>query len=383
MLLGAVIDAGVRVEELNAAIDMMGVAGVRIVAREDRRGGVHGTHATVEVDRASRHSYRIEDFLRITQASTLPTSVKEKASAIFRRLRKAEQAVHRQSEGEPHLGELGSVDTLVDVVCAVAGLEKLGIDLLYCSTLPSGSGVVKTSHGALPVPAPATSALLGLANAPVEPPPGNIPDAGEMVTPTGAAIVTTLAAFSQPALNIEKTGYGLGTRDPDTYPNVLVIRIGRELEGPPVATLSLLETNIDDSTPEVLAYAQERLFEIGARDVWFTPIQMKKNRPGTMLSALVPTDLESDAVRVILRETSTLGVRVRPVSRYEADRKIVAVETTLGQVSVKVKVVDGANVSVAPEYEDSRKIALERDIPLQDVLRIVRREAEEVLLPPG
>ena len=163
----------------------------------------------------------------------------------------------------------------------------------------------------------------------------------------------------------------------------MVIRVGRELEGPPAATLSLLETNIDDSTPEVLAYAQERLFEIGALDVWFTPIQMKKNRPATMLSALVPMDLESDAARLILRETSTLGVRVQPVSRYEADRRIVTVTTTFGQVSVKTKTMDDVIVAVAPEYEDCRKIALDRGLPLQNVLRIVRHEAEEALLSQG
>ena len=380
MLLGAIIDAGVPVGNLNDVLSTLGVSGVKIVAKQDKRGGVHGAHAIVEVEDTSRRSYRLEDFIRITESSSLSASVKERSSAIFRRLRKAERQVHRQTGGEPHLGELGSVDTLVDVVCTVVGLESLGIERLYCSPLPSGSGVIKTSHGTLPVPAPATCALLGLAHAPVQPPPGNIPDAGEMVTPTGAAIVTTLASFSHPSLNIENTGYGLGTRNPAAYPNVLVIRIGRELEGPHAANLSLLETNIDDSTPEVLAYAQERLFELGARDVWFTPIQMKKNRPATMLSALVPFDLESEAVRLILRETSTLGVRVRSVSRYEADREIVAVKTTLGQVSVKVKVLDGKPVAIAPEYEDCRRIAIGRGLPLQEVLRIVRQEADAVLL---
>ncbi len=383
MLLGAIIDAGAPVGNLNDAISSLGVSGVRIVAKQATRGGVHGTHAIVEVDDSSIRSYRLEDFIRMTESSSLPASVKERSTAIFRRIRKAEQQVHRQTEGEPQLGELGSVDTLVDVVCSVVGLEAFGIDRLYCSPLPSGSGVIKTSHGTLPVPAPATSALLELAHAPVQPPPGNIPDAGEMVTPTGAAIVTTLAAFSQPSLSIEKTGYGLGTRNPDAYPNVLVMRIGWEQEGPHAANLSLLETNIDDSTPEVLAYAQERLFEIGARDVWFTPIQMKKNRPATMLSALVPVDLESEAVRLILRETSTLGVRVRPISRYEADRKVINVTTTLGRVSVKTKIMDGVMVAVTPEYEDCRKIALDKGLPLQDVIRIVRQEAEEALLSSG
>ena len=380
MLLGAIIDAGVPVDDLNGTISTLGLSAVKIAAKQDRRGGVHGTHAIVEVDDASRHTYRLADFIRITESSSLPPSIRERSTAIFRRLRRAEQQVHRQTEGEPHLGELGSVDTLVDIVCTVTGLETLGVDRLYCSPLPSGSGVIQTSHGALPVPAPATSALLELAQAPLQPPPGDIPDAGEMVTPTGAAIVTTLAAFSHPSLSIEKTGYGLGTRNPDEYPNVLALRIGREMEGPNSANLSLLETNIDDSTPEVLAYTQERLFEIGARDVWFTPIQMKKNRPAAMLSALVPADLESDAANLILRETSTLGVRVRRVSRYEADRKIVNVTTTLGQASVKVKLIDGKPVAVAPEYKDCRKIAMDNNLPLQEVLRVVRQEAEAALL---
>ena len=383
MLLGAIIDAGVPVDDLNAAIDSLGVNGVEIVAQPGRRGGVHGTHALVEVEDPSRHQYQLDDFIRIAEASTLPTSIKERSCAIFHRIREAETQVHRQPDGELHLGELGSVDTLVDVVCSVVGLEILGIDRLYCSPLPSGSGVIMTSHGTLPVPAPATSALFALAHAPVVPPPGSTPKAGEMVTPTGAAIVTTLAVFSQPSLNVEKTGYGLGTRNSDAYPNVLALWIGEEIDAPHFASLSLLETNIDDTTAEVLAYTQERLFEIGARDVWFTPIQMKKNRPATMLSALVPLDLENEAASLILRETSTLGVRVRPVSRYEADRNIVTVKTSLGPVSVKVKIMGGVNLSVASEYEDCRKIAIDTDLPLQEVLQIVRQEAADILLPPG
>lgn len=380
MLLGAIIDAGVPVRDLNDAITALGVSGVRIVGRPGKRGGVHGTHATVEIDAASQRSYTLEDFLRITETSSLSPSVREKSRAVFDRIRQAEEQVHRRTNGDLHLGELGSLDTLVDVVCTVVGLELLDIGRLFSSPLPSGSGIVKTSHGVLPVPAPATSALLGIANAPMVPPPNDSPDAGEMVTPTGAAIVTTLATFDQPSLRMESTGYGLGTRDPEAYPNVLALRIGQETARASTTTLSLLETNVDDSTPEVLAYTQERLFEIGARDVWFTPIQMKKNRPATMLSALVSPDLEDEAARLILRETSTLGVRVRPISRYEADREIVTVTTSLGKVAVKVKLLEGKAVAASPEYEDCRQIAIDRDIPLQDVLRIVRREAEQTLL---
>ena len=380
MLLGAIIDAGVPVRDLNASIATLGVSGVRIVGCPGKRGGVHGTHATVEIDAASQRSYTLEDFLRITETSSLSPSVREKSCAVFDRIRQAEEQVHRLTDGDLHLGELGSLDTLVDVVCTVVGLELLDIGRLYSSPLPSGSGIITTSHGMLPVPAPATSALIGIANAPMVPPPNDSPDAGEMVTPTGAAIVTTLATFDQPSLRMESTGYGLGTRDPEAYPNVLALRIGQETAGASTTTLSLLETNVDDSTPEVLAYTQERLFQLGARDVWFTPIQMKKNRPATMLSVLVSPDLEDEAARLILRETSTLGVRVRPVSRYEADREIVTVSTSLGKVAVKLKLLNGKAVAASPEYEDCRQIAIDRDIPLQDVLRIVRREAEQTLL---
>jgi len=382
MLLGAVIDAGVPVKELNGAITTLGVKGVKITEQAGQRGGVHGTQALVEVTKRGRQPHRLEEFIHLTEESSLSTSVIERSCAIFRRIGKAEAVVHRTSEDGVHLGELGSLDTLVDVVCSVVGLESLGISRLYSSPFPSGSGVIKTSHGILPVPAPATSALFAMARAPVVSPPGNVPDAGEMVTPTGAAIVTTLATFSQPALNLEKTGYGLGSRESLHYPNVLALWIGDETGASYVTDLSLLETNIDDSTAEILAYTQEQLFEIGARDVWFTPIQMKKNRPATMLSALVPSDLESKAARLIMRETTSLGVRVRPAARYEADREIVKVKTSVGQVSVKVKAIDGVNMAVSPEYDDCRQIATKKSLPLQDVYRIVQQEAADQLLTP-
>jgi uncharacterized protein (TIGR00299 family) protein len=380
MLMGAVIDAGVPVEELNKAISALGVKSVKITAQTGQRGGVHGTQAIVEVNRRSRLPHRLEEFIHLTEESSLSTYVIERSCAIFRRIGKAEAAVHRTTVNGVHLSELGDVDTLVDVVCGVVGLESLGISRLYSSPFPSGSGVIKTEHGMLPIPAPATSALFAMARAPVVSPPGNVPDAGEMVTPTGAAIVTTLATFSQPALNFEKTGYGLGSRESIHYPNVLALWIGDESEAAYITDLSLLETNIDDTTAEILAYTQERLFEIGARDVWFTPIQMKKNRPATMLSALVHSDIEGDAARLIMRETTSLGVRVRPAARYEADREIVKIKTSIGQVSVKVKAIDGVNVAVSPEYDDCRRIAAKKTLPLQEVYRIVQQEAAAQLL---
>lgn len=380
MILGAVIDAGVSLDVLNDAIKALGVKGVKISEQSGQRGGVNGTQAFVEVSKRARHPHHLEEFIDLTQESTLPTWVIERSCAIFRRIGKAEAAVHRSSNNGVHLGELGDLDTLVDVVCSVVGLDALGIDRLYSSPFPSGSGVVKTEHGMLPVPAPATSALFAMARAPVVSPPGNVPDAGEMVTPTGAAIITTLATFSQPALNLEASAYGLGSRESLHYPNVLALWIGEENGTSYVTDLTLLETNIDDTTAEILAYAQEQLFEIGARDVWFTPIQMKKSRPATMLSALVPSDIENQAARLIMRETSSLGVRVRPAARYEAEREIVKIKTSVGQASVKVKKLDGVNVAVSPEYDDCRQIAMKKGLALQDVYRIVQQEAADQLL---
>ncbi len=380
MVLAALIDAGVPVDDLNKALKSLGVKGASLSCQAGQRGGVSGTLVSVGVGERSRRPRRPQEFIRITQGSSLPQEVVERACAVFRRIGEAEAAVHGTSAEQVHLHELGQVDTLVDVVGSVMGLELLGIERLYSSPLPSGSGIVETEHGLLPVPSPAAAALFAMARAPVVPPPGNVPDAGEMVTPTGAAIVTTLATFRQPAMSIERVGYGLGERESRHYPNVLALWIGEETGAARVADLSLIETNIDDISPEILGYVQERLFDLGARDVWFSPIQMKKNRPATMLSALVPVDLESEAVTLVMRETSTLGVRVREAARYEADRKIVEVDTSLGRVKVKVKRLDGANVAVAPEYESCRRIAVDRNMPLQDVYRVVQSEASEKLL---
>ena len=378
MLIGAVVDAGVAVDVLNDALACLGVDGLRVSAADAQRGAIGGKHVSVTTP-AGHGRQQIDDFLRTVRDSKLPAAVIEQSSAVLTRLGEAEAAVHGGG-GETELHELGDLDTLVDVVAGPAGLHALGVERLYCSALPSGSGFVRTEHGTLPVPTPATAALMAMANAPVVPPPGGVPDAGEMVTPTGAAIVTTLASFQQPPMRVERIGYGLGTRNPSRYPNAAALWVGEAMGDTRVAGLRLLETNVDDMSAEMLAYAQERLFDMGARDVWFMPVQMKKSRPATMLSALVDADLEAAAVDVIMRETSTLGVRVRPVSRYEAEREVVEFESSLGAVSVKVKRLGGSAVAVHPEYESCRRIALASGKPLQDVYRIVQSEAAAKLL---
>ncbi len=379
MVLGALVDVGVSLEDLKEALAKLSVEGYTLSAEPGQRTGVNGTMVSVRLDETGCRPRRWQELVGIVERSSLSPVVVERATAVLRRLVEAEAAVHRVTLDEAHLDELGTLDTLVDVVGSVVGIEMLGVEQVYSSPFPSGSGMVESKHGLLPVPAPATTELFAMSNAPVVPPPGNAPDAGEMVTPTGAAIITTLAKFQQPVLNLHRVGYGLGSRDSRHYPNVLALWLGEEVGVARVTDLSVIETNIDDTSAEVLGYVRDRLFELGARDVWFTSIQMKKNRPGTMLSAIVPDSLESRAVTLVLRETSTLGVRVRPCTRYEASREVIEVETSVGRVQVKVKRLEDDIVGVAPEYESCVRVAREKDMPLQEVMRLVQREATERL----
>ena len=380
MILGAAVDAGAPLAEIEEALRRLDVGGFSLEAEPGHRAGLHGTLVRVRLNDEGRRRRRIGDFIRAVERSRLPDRVIDRARSVFRRLGEAESAVHRTYGRDAELHELGEVDTLVDVVGGVLALDLLGVLQVYCSPLPSGSGVIETAHGMLPVPTPATAALIATANAPISPPPDGASAAGEMVTPTGAAILTTIATFHQPAMRLERVGYGLGARNPEEYPNALSLWLGRDTGAAFSAALSIIETNIDDMSAEVLGYVQERLFETGARDVWFTPIQMKKGRPATMLSAIVSSQLAVDAVDLVMRETSTLGVRVRPVERYEAEREVVEVQTSLGPAAVKVKRLEGRMVSVSPEYEACRRIARERGLPLREVYGRVQRDAEAVLM---
>ena len=382
MVLGAVVDAGTPLEVITDAMDAMDVVGVELSSEQAQRGGVVGTFVRVELDENAQKSHRFDDFIAAVQSSPLSDRVKAQSTAIFRQMAEAEARVHRTSTDQLHLHELGTLDTLVDVVGSIAGLEYLGVERVFASPFPMGTGVFRSAHGVLPVPSPATSALFTMADAPLVQAPGNPVRTGEMVTPTGAGIITTLGIFRQPPMAMQAHGFGLGSRNPEEYPNVLGLWIGEISEDAKTGGLSLLETNLDDSTGEILGYVQERLFEIGARDVWFIPIQMKKNRPATMLCAIVYERAERQAVDLIMRETTTLGVRVRPIERYEAKRETRTVDTAFGPAGVKLKILDGETVAVSPEYEDCRRIAAESGLPLNEVFRAVQRSAEDLLLTP-
>ena len=380
MILGALLDSGLSLEDLQEALAKLDAGGYSLRTQRAQRGGLEGTHLVVELEERGRRTRTIQDFVDAVESSGLSDRVIRQSRAVFVRIGEAEAKVHGVEPGETHLHELGTLDTLVDVVGSVAGLEMLGVDRVYCSAFPSGSGVVRSEHGLLPVPAPATAALFEMASAPVAAPPNNAHNTGEMVTPTGAAILTTLATFRHPQINVQRIGYGLGTRDSQQYPNALALWLGTEQASEYSTGVKLIETNIDDMSGEMLGYVQERLFEMGARDVWFTPIQMKKNRPATMLSVIVASDKETEAVEMVMRETSTLGVRVRQLERIEAGREIVRVQTSLGEVAVKIKRLDGTVVSVSPEYEDARLCALSSGISLQEVFSRIQREAESQLM---
>ena len=375
MILGALLDAGLDFEALRTEVHKLALPpqAFQLQATSVQRAGFAATKLDVIVQETPRHR-SLSEILGIVRASILPAGDIERIELVFRALGEVEAKVHGSSLEAVELHEVGAIDAMVDVTGCVVGLRLLGIENVYVSPLPLGHGEGKGSHGVLPLPAPATLELVARAGARIVEGEG---PRGELVTPTGAALLTTLGRFERPAMRIDNVGYGAGGRDPEGRPNVLRVWLGETgLDG---RRMRVIETNIDDMTPELLAYAQESLMAAGAADVWFTPIQMKKNRPATMLSVLCREALEPVLVTLLLRETSTLGVRVRDVARYEAEREVFEFESSLGPATVKVKRLPGEAPRVAPEYEVCRLIARERGMALAEVYRVVASEAEALL----
>jgi len=371
MLLGALMDAGVEASALKRELGKLRLDGYEIEARKVTRAGLAATQAIVEVS-AGQAPRTLAHVLDVIEASKLPAADKQKSSLVFQRLAEAEAKVHGETVETVHLHDVGAVDAIVDVMGTVAGLRLLEIEGLFSSALPVGGGSVEGPHGTLPVPAPATLELLARAGAPVRAANG---ERSELVTPTGAAIVTTLAKFERPEMTLERAGYGAGSREVAGRPNVLRLWIG-EATASATRPMLLIETNIDDMTGEMLGYARDRLLDAGAADVWFTAIQMKKGRPGVMLSLICSEAEEETVARLLLRETSTLGVRVRPVHRWEAEREVIEFESSLGPAAVKVKRIAGEPPRVAPEYEACKRIAEATGLPLAEVYRVVEAEGE-------
>ena len=386
MLLGALLDAGLSLDTLRQELSKLGVAGYDLLPSQETRCEVRGTKLTVDLGDSARYSP--QGLLDVVSGSSLAPAIKEKAQMVLTSLWEAEGRVHGESQDVLELEELGSVDTLVDVVGVVLGLDHLGVTEVYASPIILGAPEPPRWPGGYATPAPATLQLVARSGAPVVEDRPIFEGAGELTTPTGAALITTLASFQRPAMSITGVGVGLGSKDPEKFPNVLRLWLGEVAEsGSPDKqdpdkqdNVILLETNLDDVPGMVLGYTQERLFDLGALDVWYTQVQMKKNRPGIILSALVPDGLEAEACRLIMRETPTLGIRTRRVERYVAERVSLPMETQFGVVSVKVKSLGGRPVGAAPEFEDCRRIALAQGLSFQEVYQQATAQAREEFL---
>ncbi len=418
MFLGALVDAGVPPRVLEETVAALGV-GARLEISKVVRGGISATKVDVYVDgqkdlpreeywdkqeRAREHSHehhRDSHFhpgeTRTGQAQSLPKGVsaphehaqsrglteireiisaasisegaKKTATAIFEALGQAEAKIHNTAIESVHFHEVGAVDAIVDIVCAAVGAEALGVDEIICSPLNVGGGMVKCAHGTFPIPAPATIELLQ--DAPVY----SSGLEAELVTPTGAAIVKTLASrfVGFPEMKIEKAGYGAGSRDFPGHPNVVRLTIGESISNALAAktaseTVTVLEANLDDLNPQVFGYVMDRVFEEGALDAFVMPVQMKKNRPGMLLTVLCKPEDASRLTQIVFSETTTLGVRRRDEQRQTLARRWENVCTPWGEVRIKIASMNGTVTNYAPEYEDCRRLAMEHHVPLKTVI---------------
>ena len=373
MFLGALLDAGLPIEHLSKQFKLLNLPEFQgVTAEKVNKGAFAATLLKLEIhehqeehdhpDNHSSHHRHLGDIRSLIESSGLSDAVRQTSLKIFQKLAEAEAKVHGSSIEEVHFHEVGAVDSILDIVGVTIGLEFFNIQSVFSSALPLGTGQINTQHGLLPLPAPATLELMRLAQAPVVASKATV----ELVTPTGAAILASLAAFSQPDMKLNQVGIGAGRRDLE-WPNVLRLLIGVQEEVP--GTHLEIETNIDDMNPQIFGHVMAKLFQAGALDVYFTPIFMKKNRPATRLSVIARKEDEQSICDLLLRETSTLGVRVKPIWRHEAERTIRIIETCYGQVPVKLKILDGDIIQATPEFDDCVRLAEQAGIPVAQVLQ--------------
>ncbi len=370
MNLGAMIGLGVDPDFLRRELSRLEMDGeFELAVKSGEKMGIRGVKADVVLkEHHHPHHRHLEDIKSIINGSGLRDGVKQKSLAMFERIARAEAKVHGVPVEEVHFHEVGAADSIVDIVGAAIALDYLKPDKIMASSVQVGGGFVRCAHGLLPVPAPATAELLS--GIPIK---TGIADK-ETTTPTGAAILAAnVSEFTdKPQFTIVKTGYGLGTRDLNV-PNVLRVYLAEAADGAEREEQILLETNIDDMNPELYAYAEEKLFEAGALDVYKTPIIMKKGRPAVMLSVLVSTEAEAAVKRTLFRETTSLGLRRTVVGKVMLRREIIIAETPFGQVRIKKAFLDGEPVGAKPEYEDVRRIAAERDLPITQVYKEIEK----------
>ena len=367
MLLGALVDAGVELDAIQAGIDSLGLPSCQLKASEVKRHAFRATKVDVvhEPEHAHRHLHHITDMI---DGSRLTESQKELATRIFTRLGEAEAKVHGSTLEKVHFHEVGAVDSIADIVGAAIGLDLIGADQIVCSHIPTGTGYIEIAHGRCSVPAPATAELLQ-----------GVPLAESMVpfeltTPTGAAIVAACAtSFGPvPSMAIESIGYGAGSRDLETQANLLRLILGRPSTSTGSDRIVVMETNVDDVTGENVGYCTQLLLEGGALDVFTTAIQMKKNRPGVQVSVLCREEQMAELERILFVETGTLGIRRWQADRHLLDRESTEVTTPLGSIRGKKVTLPDGTQCFSPEYEDCRRIAEQHQIPLRKVLDVAK-----------
>ena len=374
MILGSMIDAGLSPHLLREELRKLRLPTIRLRTKKVQKRGITATQVIVEGRDEIRSHRNLKELLRIVERSHLEPEVKEKSKEIFQRIASVEAKIHRKPMEEIHFHELGGLDSVVDIVGSVWGICQMGIDELYVSKVNVGTGFVKCEHGILPVPAPATLALMKgkpIYSSGVE---------RELLTPTGAAILTSFGSqFGQmPLMSLERVGYGAG-RDDLPHPNLLRLIIGTSAATFGREKVVVIETNIDDMNPQFYDYIMEKLLVMGVLEVFVTPIMMKKNRPATLLTVISPPEKLPSVTAFLLRETTTLGLRWREEERSRTDREIIPVQTRYGKIRFKLARWEGRMVNLAPEYEDCKRLALKKRVPLKEVFEEAKKEAMTLL----
>jgi len=363
MFVGSLLDAGLPFEKLETILSGLKISGYKISAKKEERNNIFGTRFLVSLQEEDQKVRHLDDIKEILKDSDLPLPVIEGSIQVFEKLAIIEGEIHHILPNEVHFHEVGALDSIVDIVATVAGIDLLGIEKLFASRIPVGTGMIASAHGKIPVPSPATIALLR-----------DIPiyDSGqdvEMVTPTGAILITSLCSSfgPMPQMIVDSIGYGVGSRKLVDRPNLLRILIGSDIDKERSETVVVLESNLDDMNPELLGYLMDSLFDAGAKDVSFSPIQMKKNRPGTQLQVIGQPEDRERLTAIIFRESTTLGIRYSFSQRAVLKREGLVVDSPWGKMSLKKVINQDGRTVLMPEYEECRRIAQENHLALRDV----------------
>ena len=374
MILGALLDAGLSLDRLEQELAKLEITGLKIIKKKVEKGGISGTKFEPEFPEEGHRRRQLKDIMSLIDQSALSTGVKERARQIFTRLAEAEAAVHGKTSEGVHFHEIGDIDSIVDVVAVCVAIEELNVEEIHVSALRLGRGFVKTRHGTLPVPCPATLELVK--GFPVE--FSNI--SAELITPTGAAILTTLAKTvggPMPLIRSRRIGYGAGTRDLEEQPNFLRVVMGEKVFKYEQDEMLVVETTIDDMNPVQYEYVFESLFKAGAVDVYLVPVHMKKSRPGIVLTTLVARKDFANVAEAVFRETTTTGIRYFSAPRVKLPRRKVEIDTKYGKVNIKAIERLGRKVGI-PEYEDCKRIAKDKKLPFSVVYEEVKETALKV-----